>query len=112
MQYKDFDDYQKQAKKTAKYPDIGKNFAYPVIGLAGETGEVSEKIKRVIREDGGKVTKEARLEITKELGDVMWYIAQLSTELKIKLSDVIALNIKKLTRRKREGKIYGSGDNR
>jgi NTP pyrophosphatase (non-canonical NTP hydrolase) len=112
MKINDFDDYQKKCKKTAVYPQIGKNFVYPVLGLVGETGEVAEKIKKVIRDDGGKLSDEKRQEIAKELGDVMWYMAQLSTELGLKLSDVIKANLEKLSSRKVRGKLHGSGDNR
>lgn len=112
MNFKDFDKYQKLAKKTAVYPGIGKNFIYPTLGLTGEAGEVSDKIKKVIRDDKGKISNEKREEIKKELGDVMWYLAQLSTELGIKLSDVAGTNVKKLSQRHKESKIHGSGDNR
>ena len=112
MGYKDFDAYQKQCKKTAVYPKVGRGFVYPLIGLQGETGEVSEKIKKVFRDDGGKLTKEKREEIKKELGDVLWYLAQLSTELNIKFSDVVLENIKKLSSRKVRGTLHGDGDNR
>ncbi len=107
-----FDLYQVECKKTAVYPTIGKKFVYPVIGLVGEAGEVSEKIKKVFRDDGGKLTKEKSIEIAKELGDVLWYIAQISTELKIKLSDVAKVNIEKLSSRQERNQLHGSGDNR
>ncbi len=112
MRLKDFDSYQKACKKTAVYPKIGKNFVYPVFGLVGETGEVAEKIKKLFRDHNGRLTKEYKLEIAKELGDVMWFISQLSTELGLKLSDVIKMNIEKFTSRKNRNKIHGSGDNR
>jgi NTP pyrophosphatase (non-canonical NTP hydrolase) len=112
MKLKDFDTYQKQCKKTAVYPKIGKNFVYPVFGLLGESGEVAEKIKKIFRDDKGKLSEEKRQEIAKELGDVMWYIAQLSTELGLKLSDVVKINLEKLASRSSRGKLHGSGDNR
>lgn len=62
-QFKDFDEYQKFCKSTAVYPKIGKNFVYPLIGLQGEVGEVSEKIKKMFRDDGGKLTKEKKRKI-------------------------------------------------
>lgn len=108
----DFDKYQKACKKTAVYPKIGKNFVYPLIGLQGEVGEVSEKIKKLFRDDNGKLTNEKRLEIGKELGDVMWYIAQLSTELGIKFSEVVKMNLEKLASREERNVLHGSGDNR
>jgi NTP pyrophosphatase (non-canonical NTP hydrolase) len=112
MQFKDFDVYQKKCKKTAVYPKIGKNFVYPVFGLVGETGEVAEKIKKLFRDDKGKLSEVKKQEIVKELGDVMWYLAQLSTELGLKLSDVLKINLEKLSSRKLRGKLHGSGDNR
>lgn len=112
MAFSDFDEYQKGAKKTALYPVIGKKFIYPALGLADEAGEVVGKIKKVMRDEGGKVTLEKKEEIKKELGDVLWYLAQLSTELGIKLSEVAKGNLEKLASRKIRGKIHGSGDNR
>lgn len=108
----DFDKYQKQASKTAVYPNIGKNFVYPTLGLVGEAGEVAEKVKKVIRDDKGKMTPEKLVELEKEIGDVLWYLAQLSTELGVKLSDIAEGNVKKLASRKKRSKLSGSGDNR
>ncbi len=110
--YSDFDVYQKFCKGTAVCPKIGKSFIYPLIGLQGEIGEVSEKIKKLFRDDNGRLTSEKKIEIVKELGDVVWYISQLATEFDVKFSDVIKGNIEKLTSRKSRGKIHGSGDNR
>jgi len=112
MGFSDFDKYQKECGKTAVYPKIGEKFIYPLLGLQGEIGEVSEKIKKLFRDDGGKLTKERKEEIVKELGDVLWYMAQLSKELGIKFSDVAKGNLKKLASRKIRGKIHGDGDNR
>jgi NTP pyrophosphatase (non-canonical NTP hydrolase) len=108
----DFDKYQKLASKTAVYPNIGNNFIYPTLGLVGEAGEIAEKIKKIIRDDEGKITIRKKREIIKELGDVLWYIAQLSTELQIPLSKIAKTNIGKLSSRKRRKKIHGEGDNR
>lgn len=107
-----FNDYQKQAKKTAVYPNKGKNYIYPVLGLAGEAGEVAEKFKKIIRDNDGKIDSEKKAEIEKELGDVLWYISQISTELKINLEDVAKTNIKKLSSRLKRNCIKGDGDNR
>ncbi len=108
----DFNDYQKKSKKTALYPDQGNNYIYPTLGLAGESGEVAEKIKKVIRDKAGKIDDADRIAITKELGDVLWYISQLSTELGISLDNVAEENIKKLESRLKKGTLSGSGDNR
>jgi NTP pyrophosphatase (non-canonical NTP hydrolase) len=112
MAFSDFDKYQKECKKTAVYPKVGEKFIYPLLGLLGETGEVSEKIKKLFRDDGGKLTSERKEEIVKELGDVLWYMAQLSTELGIKFSNVASGNLKKLSLRKTHGTLHGDGDNR
>ncbi len=107
-----FEDYQQAARTTALYPDLGKNFVYPTLGLVGEAGEVAEKIKKVMRDKGGVIDETTRTELQKELGDVMWYLAQLSFELGIKLDDVAVQNIEKLKSRQLRDQLHGSGDNR
>lgn len=108
----DFKEYQKKSRKTAIYPNKGKNYIYPTLGLAGEAGEVAEKIKKVIRDKSGIIDKETKEEIKKELGDVLWYVSQIASELKIPLNDIAEKNIEKLFSRLKRGKIKGSGDNR
>ena len=61
---------------------------YPALGLAGEAGEVAEHAKKAIRDDGGEVTDERRAAMTKELGDVLWYVAQLASELGLELEEI------------------------
>ena len=107
-----FQEYQEKSRKTALYPNIGENFIYPTIGLAGEAGEVSEKIKKVIRDKGGVMDDESREMIKKELGDVLWYVAQLATELNLSLDEVAEANIEKLYSRLERGVLHGNGDNR
>lgn len=107
-----FREYQTSARTTAIYPNIGKNFIYPTLGLVGETGEIAEKIKKVIRDGNEQMTDEKRTELAKELGDVLWYLAQLSTELGLELEDIAAGNLAKLKKRQEEGKLHGNGDNR
>lgn len=107
-----FNEYQKESRKTAAYPDKDNNFIYPVLGLVGEAGEVAEKIKKVIRDDAGIISEEKKQEIKKELGDVLWYISNLSYELKLDLEDVAQSNLDKLFSRQDRGKINGDGDNR
>lgn len=103
----DFKNYQALAKTTAIYPDHAK-IIYPSLGLAGEVGEICEKIKKHIR-DGKKLDKE---DLTKELGDVLWYLSALSGDLEIDLEDVAIANYKKLKSRMERNVISGSGDNR
>ena len=88
------------------------NLVYPTLGLAGESGEVAEKVKKVIRDKNGVVDKKTREEIKKELGDVLWYVSQLATELDLSLDEVAQQNLKKLNSRMKRGKLQGSGDNR
>jgi NTP pyrophosphatase (non-canonical NTP hydrolase) len=108
----DFDAYQLKSRETAQYPDIGRNLWYPALGLAGETGEVAERIKKLIRDHGGVVTPERRDAIKAELGDVLWYVAALCSELNLNLSEVAAGNLQKLSDRKARGVIKGEGDTR
>ncbi len=107
-----FEEYQIEARKTAIYPDKDNNFIYPTLGLAGEAGEVAEKIKKVLRDNQGIVSEEKKTEITKELGDVLWYVANLSQELGISLEQVAEKNIEKLKSRQQRDELHGSGDNR
>ena len=107
-----FNDYQEKAGTTASYPNIGDNYIYPTLGLAGESGEVAEKIKKVIRDNNGIIDQEKKEEIAKELGDVLWYLAQLSTELKLDFNYVAEKNLEKLKSRQERNRLHGDGDNR
>ncbi len=107
-----FNEYQQKARQTAIYPNKDNNFIYPTLGLVGEAGEVAEKIKKVIRDNNGIITQEKKEEIKKELGDVLWYIANLAHELNIDLEDVAGSNIEKLFSRMERDKVHGDGDNR
>lgn len=108
----ELNDYQIESRKTALYPNVGNNFVYPALGLCGETGEVAEKIKKIIRDNNGIADLERINDIKKELGDVMWYVAQLATELNLTLGDIAQTNIDKLQERMKNNLIHGSGDNR
>jgi NTP pyrophosphatase (non-canonical NTP hydrolase) len=107
-----FKEYQKESKKTAIYPEKGNNYVYPVLGLAGETGEVSEKFKKIIRDNQGLINKEKKEEIKKELGDVLWYLSQIASELDLSLEEIALENLEKLNSRIKRKCITGSGDNR
>ena len=107
-----FDLYQVKAEETAIYPNKGDNLYYPALGLAGEAGEVCEKIKKIMRDHNGLPNKEQKQEIAKELGDVLWYVAALATELNSHLSCIADSNIQKLQSRSKRKVIKGSGDNR
>ena len=101
-----FDGYQKIELSTAVYPDEYR-MVYPTLGLTGEDGEVAEKVKKYIR-DG----TECREDLKKELGDVLWYLSAIASDLNLSLDDIAQSNIKKLESRMKRGKIKGSGDNR
>jgi len=108
-----FDEYQKEARKTAFYPGINEgNLTYVTLGLTGEAGEVAEKVKKILRDQKGFVNETNQKEIKKELGDVLWYISNICNELKIELNDVALTNIDKLNSRLKRNKLTGSGDNR
>ena len=107
-----FDEYQKLSRRTAVYPDQGNNLVYPVLGLTGEAGEVAEKVKKMIRDADGKLTDERKALLAKELGDVLWYVAQLATELGVSMEDVAKENLEKLMSRMDREQISGDGDER
>lgn len=108
----DFNEYQSKIIKTAKYPDIGNNFVYPTLGIAGEAGEIAEKVKKIIRDHGGQIDDKKREELSKEIGDVLWYLAMLCTELRLEFGMVAKANIVKLLDRLDRNVIQGEGDNR
>lgn len=107
-----FEEYQKLSRKTAIYPDKDHNFIYPTLGLTGEAGEVAEKIKKVLRDNKGIIDDLRKQEIKKELGDVLWYLSQIATELDLSLGDIANSNIEKLNSRQERNKLSGEGDNR
>ncbi len=101
-------EYQKLAMKTAIFPtDMG--VYYATLGLAGEAGEIANKVKKFIR-DGHSVEKEK--ELISELGDVLWYVAAVADVIGVSLEDVAKDNMYKLAERQRNGTLQGSGDNR
>jgi NTP pyrophosphatase (non-canonical NTP hydrolase) len=104
-------DYQRRSRQTAEYPRQAW-LAYPALGLAGEAGELAEHAKKAIRDDGGEVTDERRAAMSRELGDVLWYTAQLASELDLELDEIARENLEKLLSRQRRGVLSGSGDNR
>lgn len=108
----DFTEYQIKARHTAIYPDIDANIYYPALGLASEAGEVCGKIKKIMRDNGGVVSVETRLKLTDELGDVLWYVSNLASELDIDLERMAVRNIDKLALRKERNTLKGDGDNR
>jgi NTP pyrophosphatase (non-canonical NTP hydrolase) len=108
----DLNKYQTEALKTAVYPNMGSNFPYPALGLAGEAGEVADKLKKVIRDNEGVLTDPVRDAVAKELGDVLWYVSVLAYELDYDLETIAQNNLAKLASRQERGVLTGSGDNR
>lgn len=108
----DFSEYQRKARNTAKYPVIGDGVIYPTLGLTNEAGEVAGKIKKVFRDKGGLISEGDRQALKSELGDVLWYLAQVATELGLSLDEIAEGNIHKLLDRQARGKIQGEGDDR
>ena len=105
-------DYQRRSRATAIYPGLGESLAYPALGLCGEAGEAAELVKKALRDDGGSLSPERRAALAKELGDVLWYLAQLATEAGLDLGDVAAANLEKLASRAARGTLHGAGDDR
>lgn len=103
--------YQKEAQKTALYPEAYR-LLYPTLGLVGEAGELANKVKKVLRDQGGNLTEEVREALVAELGDVLWYVAQVATDLGVSLEEVARKNLAKLRSRQARGQLGGSGDNR
>ena len=116
----ELDKYQELAFSAAQYPktvdDVDSTanvgLLYAVLGLAGEAGELCNKVKKVLRDSDGVLTKERKQQLQDELGDCMWYVAAVATELGIDLSEVCTGNVNKLFDRKERGVIKGDGDNR
>ena len=104
--------YQKEAVKTAIYPDRHK-MTYPALGLAGEAGEIANKVKKFIR-DGYDVEQfeQKKIELAAEIGDVLWCLTALAQDLGLTLEMVATANLEKLADRKARGKLKGSGDYR
>ena len=107
----DFNAYQRSSARTAIYPEEHR-ILYPALGLAGEAGEVANKVKKLIRDGPDGRPDDWREQISSEIGDVLWYCAALATDLNLTLGMIAAQNEKKLMARKDAGTIGGSGDTR
>ncbi|OGL71120.1 hypothetical protein A3B32_02320 [Candidatus Uhrbacteria bacterium RIFCSPLOWO2_01_FULL_53_9] len=107
-----FQEYQRESRKTAIYPLAGTNLVYPVLGLVGEAGEIANKVKKIQRDDQGVLSEERRQALREELGDVLWYLSQVATELDVDLDEIATDNLAKLFSRKDRGVLHGSGDQR
>lgn len=113
----EFDDYQQQAHRTSldtSYGDLQpmNRLIYPTLKLAGEAGEFAEKVGKLLRDKAGALGEEDRGALADELGDVLWYAAEVATVLDVELSEVARRNVAKLQSRAQRGVLQGSGDNR
>lgn len=109
------DEYQRGALRTASYPEAARTL-YPALKLAGEAGEVTEKLGKLMRDEGWlpgqPLDDDQRSALVKELGDVLWYVAVLASDLGVSLETVGAVNLDKLASRQARGVLGGSGDDR
>lgn len=112
----EFDEYQLKVAETAIYPDAGSGniqaLMYCAGSATGEAGEVWGQVKKAYRDDLGMVTDVRREKIEKEIGDTLWYLAQLCNELEINGGRLMRENLEKLQRRKETGTLGGDGDDR
>ena len=107
-----FDEYQRESIKTAQKDYGMPSVVYYSLGLAGESGEVAEKIKKLFRDDKGILTEDRKAAIVKELGDCLWYLSAVAEEIGVTLAHVAVTNRKKLLDRIDRGVHSGDGDNR
>lgn len=90
----------------------GHAFLEKTLGLMGEAGEVAEKVKKILRDQGGHASEEDKKELAKELGDILWYVNSVGNYLGLTLEEIAQANLDKVLSRKARGKTHGSGDNR
>ena len=109
---KDFNTYQTESRKTWGIIPMDHPIVYPTMGLVNEAGEVAGKIKKIFRDQNGQITEADKQSLKNELGDVLWYLTQVRTELGLTLEEVAETNITKIFSRQERGKLGGDGDNR
>ena len=111
-----FSDYQTQAIATLTsdhaYGDVSAELLAQILGLVGESGEVAEKFKKIIRDKNGQISDADKAELVKELGDILWYINAVSVLIGSNLNEVAEANLEKVLSRKARGVTKGQGDNR
>lgn len=112
MKIKDLNEYQLASRKTWSVINVDHPIVYPTLGLTNEAGEVAGKIKKIFRDRDGVISEADRADLKKELGDVLWYLTQICSELDLTLQEVAEANIGKLYSRLERGTIGGDGDNR
>ncbi|MFN8446310.1 MAG: nucleoside triphosphate pyrophosphohydrolase family protein [Caldilineaceae bacterium] len=112
MDLEKFKDYQRESRKTWSVIPMNHPIVYPTMGLVNEAGELAGKIKKIFRDKGGVIDDDSRQALKGELGDILWYLTQICTELGLTLEEVAEANIEKLFSRLERNKIQGEGDNR
>lgn len=112
MDIETFNIYQRESRKTWGVIPMNHPIVYPTMGLVNEAGEVAGKIKKIFRDREGVISDNDRQELKKELGDVLWYLTQICTELDLTLEEVAEANLVKLFSRLERGTIRGDGDER
>ena len=106
-----FKEYQDFCKTTAIYR-AEVSLLYPALGLTGEAGEVANKVKKLVRDGIENLPYDWKEQIAAEIGDVLWYLANLANDLGLNLNDIAKTNLKKLSTRSKNNTITGSGDDR
>ncbi|PWH14140.1 MAG: nucleotide pyrophosphohydrolase [Anaerolineae bacterium] len=112
MDLNNFDAYQRQSRKTWNLVHTDHPIVYPTLGLVNEAGELAGKVKKIFRDKGGIISPADREALKYELGDVLWYLTQIATELDLSLQEVAESNLEKLFSRLERGTIRGEGDER
>jgi NTP pyrophosphatase (non-canonical NTP hydrolase) len=112
MKLEDFNAYQRESRKTWNLISTDHPIVYPTLGLANEAGEVAGKVKKIFRDKQGEISAEDREALKYELGDVLWYLTQICTELDLTLQQVAEANLDKLFSRLERNRIRGDGDHR
>jgi NTP pyrophosphatase (non-canonical NTP hydrolase) len=108
----DFTVYQRESRKTWSLIHTDHPIVYPTLGLVNEAGELAGKVKKIFRDKQGQIDDSDREALKYELGDVLWYLTQICTELDLTLEEVAAANLTKLFSRLERGTIGGEGDER
>lgn len=112
----DFREYQIESRRTdvgtSAQDSLKPGWLYYALGVSGEAGELTEKIKKLFRDKKGVIDQEFLDAVTKELGDMLWYMGRLADQFEIDFDYVAKTNIEKLLDRMKRNKLHGEGDNR
>jgi len=111
----DQQEYSDFCSVTDHYPDAFNHNAkimFHALGMAGEAGEVANKVKKIFRDDKGEVTDQRRDQIARELGGVYWYFTRLAADFGFTVEDIRDINWKELESRRQRGTVLGDGDDR